>query len=424
MVRESSYDFLRERNIIVLISCRILWGLTQTLFHPYFSLFALAQEGVTPELLGLIISIRAVGTAVLAPLAGYMADSFGRKKMIFAGTALHAISYLFYLAATDFKMIFIGSLIEGLSVIHFPALQAITQDSLTKNKRGLGVSTTTGLQALPGLVSPFIGGVLAERMGIDMGMRIGFALAFGMGLAVALIRLRFLRETLEGNAAEAQTGSIASLVKESYASMFKLLKEYHGLRGLIILSIVDTFFGSITAPFWVVYAKTIIGLGTVEWGIIETTAAAINTFFLLFSGRFVDRYGSKRVMLANLLMAPAVNLSFIYCQSFQQVLLFRVLLATNNAFIMPAATALLADMVPRERRGRATAAIGWQPVIISLGAMSSGFFRFPPYFSGSALSGYVFSIDARLPWYLLAAGYASASVICKFLIKEPREPAD
>ena len=108
MKKEPSYSFLRDRNIIVLISCRIIWGLTQALFMSYFSLFALAQQGVTPEMLGLIVSIKAVGTAILSPVAGYLADSLGRKKMIFLGTSLHAISYLFYLIATDYKMIIIG----------------------------------------------------------------------------------------------------------------------------------------------------------------------------------------------------------------------------------------------------------------------------------------------------------------------------
>jgi len=424
MARGSFYSFLRERNIMVLISCRILWGLTQALFMPYFSLFALAQEGVTNELLGLAISVKAIGTAILAPLAGYMADSIGRKKMIFAGTILHAISYLFYLAARDFRMIFVGSLFEGLSIVHLPALQAITHDSLVKSRRGLGLSATVGLQALPSLVSPFIGGVFAEELGIDMGMRIGFALAFAVGVAVAFIRLRFLRETLNDNRMKAESGSLFALMKESYASMFGLLREYRALKGLIVLSAIDTFFTAITAPFWIVYAKAIIGLSAFEWGIIEVVAAAVSTLVLIFSGGFADRYGSKGVMLVNLFLAPWINLSFIFCESFAHVAVFRVLLAIQNAFTMPAATALVADIVPRESRGRAVAAVGWQPIVLSLGAISTGFFRFPPYFLGSALSGYVYSLDARYPWLLLAGGYAFGFVVCWFLVNEPEEPEE
>jgi len=131
-------------------------------------------------------------------------------------------------------------------------------------------------------------------------------------------------------------------------------------------------------------------------------------------------------MLINFLVAPIINLSFIFCQNFPQMLLFRAALTIQNAFQMPAATALLADIIPRESRGRAIAAIGWQPVIlsISVGMMASGFFRFPPNVIGSALSGYLFDLDIRLPWFLLAAAYALEFLICFFFIKEPEKPAD
>ncbi|MEM2093950.1 MAG: MFS transporter [Candidatus Bathyarchaeia archaeon] len=420
----SAYSFLRERNIVVLIACRIIWGLTQALFTSYFSLFALAQKGVTPELLGLIVSVKSLGTVILSPIAGYLADALGRKKMIFAGTCLHAASYLFYLVATDFNMIFIGSLVEGMAVLHMPALQAITQDSLVRSRRSLGLSATTGLQAIPTLISPFIGGLLAERLGIDAGMRIGFGLAFAAGILVAFIRLKFLRETVNDVTERFDVMGIYKVVKRSYAGMFSLLREYKLLRGFIYVSLVDTFFASITAPFWVVYAKTIIGLTTVEWGIIEVIAAAVNILVLFFSGSLVDRLGKKKIMLLNLTAAPVVNLAFIYCGNATHVALIRVLLTAQNAFILPAATALLADIVPRKDRGRAIAAVGWQPIVISIGAVSSGFFRFLPYFIGSLLSGYVYELDVRLPWYLLVSGYVAEAVICHYVVREPENPAE
>ncbi|MDQ1281556.1 MAG: hypothetical protein QG670_2821 [Thermoproteota archaeon] len=423
MTPESTYSFLHERNIVVLISCRIIWGLAQALFMSYFSLFALAQDGVTPEILGLIVSLKAAGTAFLSPIAGYLADAFGRKKMIFSGTAMQASCYLFYFFARDYKVILIGSIIEGLAVIHLPALSAITQDSLIKSNRGLGLSATTGLQSLPSIISPFIGGVLYANIGIDAGMRIGFAFAFVTGLTVAFIRFKFLNETLV-KSPQTERGSIIRILRESYVGMFSILKEYKELRGLIILGTVDTFFTSIAAPFWVVYAKSVIGLTTVEWGTIQSLVAAVNVIVLLFSGRYVDRLGRKKIMLLNLLMSPALSISFVFCQNFYQVLLFQSFMTAQNAFVMPAGSALQADIVPREARGRAIAALGWQPIVLAVGAASSGFFKFPPYFMGSFLSGYIYNMNPNFPWYLLACGYIIEFIACYFLIREPKKSAD
>jgi DHA1 family multidrug resistance protein-like MFS transporter len=200
--------------------------------------------------------------------------------------------------------------------------------------------------------------------------------------------------------------------------MFNLLREYKALRGLVLLASIDTFFAALTAPFWVVYGQSVIGLTTPEWGLIEIIVAPVNIAILLFSGRFVDRFGKKRVMLIALLTAPLVNLSFIFCQNLPQVLLFRVLLTGQNAFIMPATTALLADLVPTRNRGRTAAAIGWNPIAMSLGATASGFYRFLPSFTGSAVSGYVYSFNPALPWVLLAAAYAVECVVAFVFIKE------
>jgi MFS family permease len=398
--------------------------MTQLLFLPYFALFALAQPGGTPETLGIVASVKAIGFFVIAPIAGRLADSRGRVKMIAAGTSLHALSYLFYVAATDINMVILGSLAEGFSIIHMPALQAITQESLRRGTRGLGLSATTGLQSLPSLVAPLAGGILVEWMGIDAGMRVGFTLALIVGLLVAAIRLRYLRETLEVQTVGPFTlGAIPRILRRSYTDMFNLLREYRALRGLVLLASIDTFFAAVTAPFWIVYGQSVIGLTTTQWGLIEIIVAPVNIVVLLFSGRFVDRFGKKRVMLLALLTAPLVNLSFIFCRNLSQVLLFRVLLTAQNAFIMPATTAFLADLVPTRHRGRTAAAIGWNPIVMSLGATASGFYRFLPSFTGSAISGYVYSYDPTLPWVLLAAAYAVECVVAYVFIQESETTA-
>jgi hypothetical protein len=49
--------------------------MTQLLFLPYFALFALAQPGGTPETLGIVASVKAIGFFVIAPIAGRLAES-------------------------------------------------------------------------------------------------------------------------------------------------------------------------------------------------------------------------------------------------------------------------------------------------------------------------------------------------------------
>jgi len=83
----------------------------------------------------------------------------------------------------------------------------------------------------------------------------------------------------------------------------------------------------------------------------------------------------------------------------------------------------MVDIAPRRDRGRAIAAVGLLPIVISLEAVSAGFFRFPPFFVGSVLSCCICELNLSYPWFLLAGGCVFELVISWFLIREPEKRA-
>lgn len=420
----SDYHFLKDRNILVLISCRIIWGMTQLLFTPYFSLFILTQPGGSPEILGIVASVKAISFIIITPIAGLLTDTKGRVTLITLGTALHAVTYLFYVFANDVTMIILGSFAEGLSLIHLPALRAITHESLQPRTKGLGLSATTGLESLPRVIAPFLGGILTEWIGIDQGMRIGFSLGFVVGLLVAFIRYRFLQETLQTPlAVSIKMTQILTVLQTSYSNMLHLLREYISLRGLVVVAALNSFFAALTAQFWIVYAQNTIGVSTTEWGLIEMIVAPYTIMVLLFSGKLVDRYGRKQIILSCLALAPGMILIFLFSTNFLTLLIFRLGLATLNSFVLPATTAIISDIVPSRSRGRAFAAIGMVPITISLESSASGFYMFLPSITGSVASGFIYSFNSQLPWILLTIGFIIQFSLSWLMIKEPHTRA-
>ena len=57
---------------------------------------------------------------------------------------------------------------------------------------------------------------------------------------------------------------------------------------------------------------------------------------------------------------------------------------------------------------------------MSLGVTASGFYRFLPSFTGATVSGYIYSYNPALPWFLLAAAYAVEFIITLIFIKESK----
>jgi MFS family permease len=272
------------------------------------------------------------------------------------------------------------------------------------------------------VIAPFLGGILTEWIGIDQGMRIGFSLGFVVGLLVAFIRYRFLRETLQTPLETSiKLSQIVNVFQTSYANMLHLLREYISLRGLVLVAALNSFFAALTAQFWIVYAQNVIGASTTEWGLIEMIVAPYTIMILLFSGKLVDRYGRKRIILLCLAFAPGMVLVFLFSANFFTLLVFRLGLATLNSFMLPATTAIISDIVPSQSRGRAFAAIGMVPITISLDSSASGFYMFFPSITGSIASGFIYSFNSQLPWILLTMGYIIQFSLSWLTIKEPQQ---
>ena len=74
---------------------------------------------------------------------------------------------------------------------------------------------------------------------------------------------------------------------------------------------------------------------------------------------------------------------------------------------MPASTALLADYVPREMRGRVMAAIGRGSVLIGAtgggtGGPGMGYLFTIPVIMSSLVGGFLYSMNPRFPWLVIA----------------------
>jgi MFS family permease len=201
-----------------------------------------------------------------------------------------------------------------------------------------------------------------------------------------------------------------------------LPRSLKALAAVIILAFVSN---AIAGPFWVVYADTVIGFSSAEWGLILLLETAVRILAFIPAGILVDRYGRTRFLLLSLLLTLASVPFFIWSTTFAQVLLVRFAVAVATAFFMPACSALMADMVPRKNRGRVMAALGRGTVMIGAasggtGGPGVGFLVTLPLMITSLLGGYVYAYNAAYPWYFVGAATALSILLCMAFVRDPR----
>ena len=143
----------------------------------------------------------------------------------------------------------------------------------------------------------------------------------------------------------------------------------------------------------------------------------------MFAGMLVDRRGRKSVLLFALLISLFTIPLFIVLKSFVAIMFIRAATAVAFALAIPACTALMADLVPRNLRGKMMAAIGQGGMMIApagggAGGPALGYLFIPPVMVASLLGGYLYTLNPIYPWIFSLVTTVLSIFIAALYIKD------
>jgi MFS family permease len=415
-------------NILVLIITRLMQSFLFQMAMPFLSLYIGALRG-TDAAVGLVFSLGPLAGVFVYPIAGYLADSINRVKLIGIMGIISSITYLFYVFAQHWSMLGLGYFLGGFMIFHIPAMSALMADSLSPEQRGVGFATLWALPGAIGILSPAIAGVLISVYGLSTAMRYIYASTVVVGIITSLIQIKFLRETTTGTKSKISMRSLPSITKESYKTLRETVKWMpKNTRSVALILILSFFFNSIAGPFWVVYGTSIIALTEYQWGLILLVSSALSVALTIPAGAITDRFGKRNMIIAGLAMSLFPVFFFVYSSTFMEVLVIFVIISIINSFLIPACSALVADIVPRQWRGRVMSLMGrgvlhvWSGGYPWGGAAGMGFLLSIPMMIGSFIGGYIYGSNPTYPWLLLSASIVLSLVVTIVFLREPKEP--
>ena len=124
-----------------------------------------------------------------------------------------------------------------------------------------------------------------------------------------------------------------------------------------------------------------------------------------FAGRWVDRYGRKKIIIIGLFLFGVSELIFGVGTNVSVLYLSRILGGISAAFIMPGVTAYVADITSVQERPKA---MGYISAAISMG-----------FIIGPGIGGFIAEYGIRVPFFLAAAIAFLACISSIFILKEP-----
>lgn len=369
----SEYLSLLRGNLLVII---VTWAFIQFargIIATYYSKYVIGLGA--PEIVpGLLQALFTAIYAITAIIGGYVADQYGRKSIIVISTFFVAFSYLLYAIAPSWQWLIAAEAALALTSIYVPALQAMIADSIPPEKRGKGYSLTYLAVYLAAAPSALVALILVSQHGLIQGVRRIFIMASTCALAAATLRAFFLKETLQTKNNKTTKG-LKEFLKEtitSYKHAVKSMKK--DLVWLIVAYIILAFSYAACTRYWILYSMDEIGVTAEQWAIVSFSYDIAYPLAMFLAGPIVDKIGRKRSWILSRILLAAATITYILTptlttitvplpvgtitlQKHQMLIIDFIALALALGILGVAVSALQADLIPRELRGRTMATI-------------------------------------------------------------------
>jgi len=391
-------------NIAVIASSNAIRSFGGGIISAYVSSYFVKIGGDTIAL-GLMTSIASVIQCFVLFLGGFIADHYGRKRILVLATFYSVLFPLLYAIIQDWRIFIASTVIAAFGAISSPASHAIIADSFPPERRTTGIASLQVVSSFPVMFAPLIGGWLIKIYGSIDGFRLACIYTAATALASALIILFLLKETMPNGIGQEPRLLSNDVLKDFTKRLTHLPRS---LKALLVSYALIVFANGLVGQYYILYAIYIIGLTELDWGIIVSLQFLLANILRIPGGWVSDKFGKRKVMIISVLTCAPCTILFVHSRSFLQAVFAALLLIVTGIYYAPAHEALQADLTPRAVRGRVTALwdIG-SSVSVALGAL---------------IGGCLFKVvDSTTPFYLFTAIELVVAFLIVTAVREPSE---
>jgi len=305
-----------------------------TFVFPFLALY-LTARGFDAQKTGLLVSLLGVGAIAAGPVAGTIADRFGRRPAVLFALIGSAVAAAFLGFVREPALIAPGVLLFGLCAsMGYPAINATVADILpaAEVQRGYGLLYWANNLGIG--ISALVGGMLASKSWLGLFL----ADAATTLLFAAIVFRRVPESRPQASAGAAPRGWSALLADRALVGF---------LAATFAFMLVFWQF-----QFALPIAMARDGLGTAPYGRV----VAVNCILILLTQPFVTRVVQKFdegiVLATGAVFLGAGYGAYAFCSTAMQYFLATLVWSVGEVTGLPAASALVAKLAPEDLRGR------------------------------------------------------------------------
>ncbi|MFM9278718.1 MFS transporter [Paenibacillus jiagnxiensis] len=388
---------LKNRGALLILMLNLLLVFTGIgLIIPIMPKF-MENMGITGGIVGLLVAAFSLTQLLFSPLAGRLADTYGRKKMIVIGMLFFAVSEGLFGITSSTWVMFMARMLGGISAaMIMPAVMAYAADITTKEERAAGMGYINAAITTGFIIGPGIGGYIAE-----FGIRVPFYAAAAAAIIAACINFFILPES---RAVEEASSEAPTLEKHQSGGLLTQLR--YAYREPYFLSLIIVFVMS----FGLANFETVFGLFVDQKFGFEPKDIAFIITFGSIAGAVVQatafswilkRFGDKRVISVCLFFASLFILLTLFVHKFWLIFAVTFVIFLAIDILRPAISTQM-SMVAKDQQGYVA---GLNSAFTSLGNII-----------GPIVAGFLFDLNINYPYTFACM----ILLICFFLTLKKR----
>jgi MFS family permease len=303
--------------------------------------------GISPFLVGLILSANRFVRVVANAPAGALVDRIGTRTPFVVGLFVEGVATLGYLVAMASTLpeawFLLARVLWGVgSALVFATAYTIAADVSTGDSRGTNMGVVRGGMTLGFPAGLVLGGVVSETLGVSA----AFALAAAFALFASALAYATIPET---HVSEAKTSVKPWEIETSVPAL---------TVGLVNFGLYFAYLGALFSTLVLFLAANdlyVLGYGAqASSGVLMAVTVIAAAGFMFGGGALSDRLGVRVPVLIAFLVVSFVGFVLLAVADSVLVLVVAcVFIGTGQGGTSGPLIALLADLVPDERMGRA-----------------------------------------------------------------------
>lgn len=389
-------------NFLILISSWLMTDFSYELAATYSSLFIIAVGG-NPLMVGALGFVSAILGAIVQIPGGVIADKHGKKWFIVITDFIMAAGFVFYALAQSWEWIVVGAVIQSICTSSMPAVLALSMEGVEGDNKGMGFSIINLISSVSTSPAPLIAGLLLSWFGLVQAARIGYMILALSYIVSGMMRMRLEEEK---STTRIRIGEILSSIPRSLGESIRALREIPQSAQRLMMSNFFQLLGyGISLPVLALYLIQDKGISEANYSVMITIQGLSMILFSIPSGWFVDKIGRKWAVITGSILFVISTVMIIY-GGYYTILGSTILSSLGWLLASTGEQALLADLIPAEKRGTIYGANGF------LDAATTGV--------AALIGGFVYNGFAHVTVFWLELMMVIPSLVILFTIVEEK----